>query len=374
VRTRSSPALLALALAMAAPGGAWPEDVAAPLHIPPPPGGPGWLDASHRFVSEGILWSVLRFDRFFSDERELDLPRARSFVRFRSTLTIRDDGRTAYGPDLLAQVVLPNLDRRLERLRLKVETGRARPHDPALSAAALSPDAIDRPHAGLLVSPLVSLLTQVDLQGGLLLHSLGGFGRARIRHVVPVAELLVARLAASGFWQTDTGWGTRQDLDLESPFTSWLLLRLASTGVVTQRSRGWVWSSALGLLAADWPRTALSVSGAALGATRAGPFVETWRLQLRARHDVFRRWIFLEVNPEVVWTRRPRGGRPRASAVMLVLEVQFAASDEPGMDAERLTRPRQGRTAARDDLAGEPVTVPPVTDGGTDPGRAPPPR
>ena len=87
---------------------------------------------------------------------------------------------------------------------------------------------------------------------------------------------------------------------------------------------------ALALLAAAWPRTALSLSGAALGATRAGPGVEVWRVQARARHDVFRRWIFLEVAPETVWSRGALGHFQRASAVILRLEVQFDASSAPG--------------------------------------------
>jgi hypothetical protein len=301
------------------------------------------MDATHRFLSAGILRPVVRFDRFFSDERELDLPRTSSFIRWRNTLTLRDDGRHAYSPDLLAEFVLPNLDRRLERLRLSIATGRTSPLDPLPARGVLSPDLPDRPHASLLLSPFASLLTHADLQAGLLFRlPVGWFGRARLRRVQPFADVMIARLAVSGYWRTDTGWGTRQDASVERPLAPWLLLRLSNAGEINQRTHGYEWSSELALLAADWPRTALSISTAALGRTRIGPSVEAYRVQVRARHDLFRRWVFVEVNPEVVWTRFPGGRRLRASAVMVVLEFQFASSTEPDLDVERVTSAGQG--------------------------------
>jgi hypothetical protein len=287
------------------------------------------MDASHRFLSRGFLWAVVGFDRFFADERDLDLPRAGSFVRWRNGLAIRDDGTRSYVPDVRVEAVLPSMDRRLDRLRLRLALSTSRPEamDPLLPPALRPADAPNRPHVALVLSPVERLRGQLDLQAGALLRRpLGWHARARYRGVLPIGEVLVSRLALSGFWQSDLRFGTRQELSLEHPFTPWLLLRLAGSSMVAERSRGWEWSSELALLAASWPRAALSVSGAALGATRTGPGVEVWRLQLRARHDVYRRWIFVEVDPECVWARTARGSHHRATAVIFRLEVQFEAS------------------------------------------------
>ena len=302
-----------------------PGPAAAPAPAPTPEEW-NFIDASHRFLSRGFLWAVLRFDRFFADERDVDLPRTRSFVRWRNTLAIRDDGKLPYFPDLRAEVVLPNFDRRLDRFRLRLAVATTPPSavDPLLPPAVRPPDVPNRPHAGLVLSPFQSLWAQTDFQtGALLRRPLGWYARTRFRRVQPIGEAMVARLALAGFWQTDLGFGTRHELSLEHPLSPWLLLRLAGSGMVAERSRGWEWSSELALLAAAWPRTALSLSGAALGATRAGPGVEVWRIQARARHDIFRRWIFLEVDPEIVWSRGALGHLQRASAVILRLEVQF---------------------------------------------------
>lgn len=315
-----------------------PETAPPPPAAPPPAPAPTpeeWnvIEAGHRFLSRGFLWAVVRFDRFFADERDVDLPRTRSFVRWRNTLAIRDDGRRSYLPDIRAEAVLPNFDRRLERLRLRLAVATTPPQavDPLLPPVLRPSDVPNRPHAGLVLSPFQSLRAQTDFQtGALLQRPLGWYARTRFRRVQPLGEAMVARLALAGFWQTDLGFGTRHELSLEHPLSPWLLLRLAGGSMVAQRSRGWEWSSELALLAAAWPRTALSLSGAALGATRAGPGVEVWRVQARARHDVFRRWIFLEVAPEIAWSRGAAGHLQRASAVILRLEVQFDASSAPG--------------------------------------------
>jgi hypothetical protein len=317
----------AVVLALAWPVAVWPQPTPAAT-----PEEWTWVDASHLFLSRGFLWAVVRFDRFFADERDVDLPRASSFVRWRNNVAIRNDGRRSYAADIHVEAVLPSLDRRLDQLRLRLAFVTTRPEvvDPLLPPSLLSADVPNRPYAGLVLSPFQSLREQSDLQtGALLRRPLGWFARARFRQVQPIGEAIVARLALAGFWQTDLRFGTRQELSLEHPLRPWLLLRVDGQSMVAQRSRGWEWSSELALLAAAWPRAALSVSVAALGATRAGPGAEAWRVQIRARHDVLRRWIFLELAPESVWSRSSQPHLHRANALIIRLEVQFDAASGP---------------------------------------------
>jgi hypothetical protein len=294
------------------------------------------VDTGHAYVAEGLFWSIGRLDQFFADESEVDLPRARSFVRWRNDLTLTDDGSAAFTTGLRAELRIPSLDRRLEALRLVIGAGttdaldQLLPGDPRAPGVPRAPDAPDRPNAGLKLAIFETLLTQTDVQGGLLFSlPLGWYTRLRLRHVQPVEDVLVARFALSGFWQTNTGWGTRQDANLERQLLGWLLLRLANTGTVTERSRGWEWGSELALLAAVGEATALFLGGGASGASRLGPVVELWRVHTRARRDVWRRWLFLEVEPAVQWLRPPGGGRQRERSVTLRLEVQFDAAARP---------------------------------------------
>ncbi len=334
------------ALAAPAPGGVTPAHDLAPVE-PAGPAGPGspatpapeeappeerrWYDASHAAVTEGLLWSVRRLDQFFGDERQVDLPRSRSFVRWRNDLKLTEAGAAVFKTGVRAELRIASLDQRLEALRLTISGGTTDALDRLVPTDAPAPDASDQPSAGLKLFLLDRLLTQSDVQAGLLFSlPMGWYTRLVVRHVEPVDGWFVARFALSGFWQTPTGFGTRQDADLERQLAPWLLLRLANTGTVTERSRGWEWSSELALLAAAGPRTALFLGAGALGATDVGAVVETYRVHGRVRRDVLRRWLFLEVEPGVEWRRPVGGGRQRERSVVLRLEVQFDAATGPG--------------------------------------------
>lgn len=369
--TASLPALLVTAaLALLLAPLAAPAQTAAPAAAPD-----DWLDEGHQAVSRGLLWPVARLDRFFSDEREVDLPRARSFVRWRNDLKLYDDGAFAYTTDVRAELRFPGLDRRLDRLGLVISGGTTDALDRLLPGDASASDPTGRGSAGLRLDVLDSLFTQTDLRVGLLFGlPVGWFTRLRFRHVQPLGEVLVARLALSGFWQTNTGWGTRQDLDLERPLWPWLLLRLANTATISEVTRGWEWTSELSLLATVGERGAVGLAGAAMGASRPGQVpgpvpgtligpttawvVETWRVRARLRRDVYRRWLFVELEPELDFVRPPGGGRNRTRSVVLRLEVQFDASTRrPGPRRP----PASGLPASPLD-AGRPWSPPPLVE------------
>ena len=308
----------------------------APPDDEPPPATEGWLDETHAILNATILWPAVRLDRFFGDERAVDLPRPRSFVRWRNDVTIRDDGTLSSSTSAHGEFVFPSLERRLERFRLTLSGGASDTGDRFVNADAPSPDAPRRPAAGLRYALLEALATQADAHAGLLFsRGLGWYARLRLRHVEPLGDALLARTALAVFWQTTTGYGTRQDLELERPLLPWLGLRLSSTGAVTEVSRGWEWVSELSLYAAVSSRTGLILGGSGSGATAVGPVVEVWRVHVRTRRDVLRRWLFLELEPAVKWTRPEGGGRRRERSVLVRLEVQFdgAIRSQPAGEA-----------------------------------------
>jgi len=310
-----------------------PTDEQAPDPLHPQPE-ESWLDTGHAAVSERLFWPVERFDRFFSDEREVSTPRPSSFIRWRNDLKIRTDGTFGYGTTLRADLRFPNLSRRLQHLRLTLsgDTREALESTPTPGEPPLPATSNGRLSAGLRYDLLEGLRTQADLQGGLLIRwPIGLFTRLRLRHVEPVDGLFQIRTSSAGFWQTTTGWGVRQDVDFERPFGDALLLRLADNATITQKSRGAEWQSELSLQRTFGASSAVSLMGSASGATDSGPVVEKYRLATRVRWEAFRRWIFLEVEPEGVWLRPVGGGRQRRLAVILRVELQFdeAAARRP---------------------------------------------
>ena len=323
-----------------------PEPAPEPLTSPGPQAPPDdahgeatdtWIDVSHEAVSSGLFWMVERFDRFFADERQVDLPRAASFFRWRSDLRIGEDGGLAASTNLRAEVRLPAFDQRLERLRLTLVAASADPTDP-LHPDRRPPDGLNRANAGLRLALHDSIRATLDTQGGLLARwPPGWFVRLRLRQVHPLGWSVVGD-AVVGFWQTNTGWGTRQDASLERSLAPKLLARLDASGTITERTRGWEWEANGSLLAAFSQRTAGALSIGLLGYSDHGLVVDRYRVLARLRHDVLRRWILLELQPEVEWLRQPAGRVQRAAAIIVRLELQFDASTLPsGSDAWPVT-------------------------------------
>lgn len=343
-----------------------PREAPEPPGAPPPmpeegpedraygaPAEDNWLDATHAFVAEQLFAPALVFDRFFSDETVLDAERSRSFVRWRNELRLERGTLPSYAITVRADLRLPGLNRLLDRLRLVVE-GQTR----EAIATMFGEDGQEQTEpvgtggAGLRLRLWEGLVSHGDLGAGVLLQlPPGAFARARLRWVVPVGDLFLARVATIGFWRTDTRFGTSVDAHLERGIKRLALLRLSSQGLVSEVSRGVEWFTELTALRAFTPTVFGSVGAGMSGATQAGTGVASYRVATRLRTDVYRRWLFVEAEPEVYWPWTP-DGRPTTWAVTFRVEVQFR-----GWDAERPERPRS--PAGDRGAADEPPDPPP---------------
>ncbi|MGC3999065.1 MAG: hypothetical protein QM767_17135 [Anaeromyxobacter sp.] len=287
----------------------------------------GWLDASHAAVERLLFKPVIEFDRFFSDERELDAERARSFLRVRSEIEVTQHGPPRVGASLRASLRFPGMGEWMERFRLVVNG------DTEDTSAALFPEDATavrsrdarRANAELRLGAWRDLLSSIDLGTGVLLTVPPGvFVRARYRATLPVTELFLTKFGTSVYWQSDTGPGTRMDLDLERTFGESTLLRLAGSGDVNQRAtRGVEFGSELALLHALGPRRAVQVAGALEGASDSPAPIDRYRAYVRYRQDLFRRWFFVELEPEVFWPWAPIQAYHTTYGATFRLEVQF---------------------------------------------------
>jgi hypothetical protein len=330
-----------------------------------PPSPAAWFDDGHAYVSQRFLQGIHLVDQFFGDVRQVDLPSNRSWVRWRNDLKVRDDGSAAFSTSLRAELRIPSIDRRLEALRLTITGGTNDALDRLLPVDPSDPEAAERPSAGLKLFLLDTLLTQTDLSAGLLFSwPVGWYTRLRLRHNQPVGDLLLARFAVSGFWQTPTGWGTRGDVDLERRLAPRLLLRLANTATFTEVSRGWEWASELALLTVIGQRTAVFLGGGPSGATDLGSSVEIWKARLRVRRDVLRRWLFLELEPGLQWKRPVGGGRLRERYVVFRVEIQFGGEPLPNLPAPAAPPAAPPEPAASPEAAASPEPAAPPGPGG----------
>ncbi len=296
----------------------------------------GWLDVSHAFLERRIFSPVLRFDRFFSDERDLEAERARSFLRWRNELRMAEHlAMPRYTTTLSASLRFPGVNKQLNRLRVEI-VGQTRDAVSALfpgerAAPGEVPTAeenLGTADAGLGFRLWETLQTHGDLGLGIIARlPPGGYGRARLRFVEPLGRAFLARQALTGFWRTDTLFGSTASAEFERPLARATLARLSGSATITERSRGYEWGGDLSLLTSFGARVGAQFGLSVAGATGAPVDVETARLYTRLRRDFYRRWIFVEIEPEYGWPWTPERGRHAVWAVALRLEVQFQGNE-----------------------------------------------
>lgn len=295
-----------------------------------------WFDSGRSFVGRLFFAPVVSLDRFFSDETELDPERARSFARLRLGLQIRQDGKPIWSPDLLAQVYLPGMEEWLDRFRL-VLTGVTDSTDENVTSesgttAPLSRFRSEPANLELRFGAYRGIRSSMDLGAGILFRlPPGAQARVRYRLAVPIDDIMVARLSSQVFWRTDMHLGARLTPALEWPATPSSMVRLSGTSQVAQlRTNGIEYGAQLVYSHAFTPTAAVALGGDTLGATGSPVAFDKYRVFARFRHDVLRRWLFFEVEPEVGWPWTRLRGRYRALAATLRLEVQFEGAGAAG--------------------------------------------
>jgi hypothetical protein len=298
----------------------------------------GWIDVGHAFIEHRIFAPVLRIDRFFSDERDLEPDRARSFLRWRNQLRFAEHTVSpGYTTTFSANLRLPGLNKQLRRFRIEV-AGQTRDAFTALFPGENpQPGELPEPEenvgtadAGLRYRIWETLQSNGDLGGGVLVRLPPGvYGRLRFRFVEPLGQRFLARQALTLFWRTDTRFGTTGSAEIERPLARTVLWRLSGSSTISEVSRGVEWSGDLSLLATFRGRVGTQLGTGISGATDAPTRYDTSRVYARVRRDFYRRWIFLELEPEYAWPWTPERGRHAAWGVALRLEVQFQGNEAP---------------------------------------------
>jgi hypothetical protein len=301
-----------------------PPPIVTPSLLEKPDGSiiDAWVDLPHAFLERRIFGIVDGFDRFFADERDLGAARPNSFVRLRSQLRVQEDGTLVFGASVRADLALPYIQKRLKRFRILLE-------DAGRGLTDSEPRALSgqggggRTDAILRLTLLQTLRSSLDLGGGVLFALPPGVvGRLRFRHAHELGRVALARIAASGFWNTRDGWGTNGSLAFERALARRLLLRWTNGTLVTQASHGYESASEVALLATLGRFTGLTLLGSASGKSKPDLVVQTYRVAARLRTSLYRKWLFAEVEPEVAWPLEPTG-RSAVPAVFLRIEIQF---------------------------------------------------
>jgi hypothetical protein len=100
-------------------------------------------------------------------------------------------------------------------------------------------------------------------------------------------------------------------------------LRASQTGSWKEGRPGIHWGTELSFLERLSQKTVLNVKAGARGETQPFVYTDRYRLSLRVRKNMYRPWLFVEVEPELYWPRDNEGNYRKYNAFTFRVEIQF---------------------------------------------------
>jgi hypothetical protein len=325
-----------------------PEEVAPAVPATDPvPGKADWLEDRRTAVEQELGEFIDTFDRFFPDQRNVDVESPASRLRLRTFARTAQDQHFAAGAGVAASVHLPRLQEWLGNARLVLEgensrsgaalppAGNRPPDGAAIPSPAVEADATDmsRRRGGaefrfdLFRSPVVVVdvgegvtfawppIPFTRLRGHLRLALGAGF-------VLRGTEALFVELGS-------LGPGTSTDLLVERFLWTVLRLRWEGHGFIAWHTRGIEWNTLVG---AEWKvhrRTGLYAGVGANGFGTPSPGMDAWRTWIGVRQDIWHGWVFAELEPQLAWPRL--AGQPRGEALGITLRLELVLDARPSV-------------------------------------------
>ena len=292
------------------------------------------VDRTHESVAETLNESVAWFDSFFSDRRFLDEGVPESYFRLRGGVRVRQRHGTKFLGRFHASLVMPKTERRLriilEGTGDEERTGLLRAD---ATAAEFEGGEAEQGSLQALYDFVRRLDINVSLRAGARFHfPIDPFLKLRIRYARPLGTRSLVRLTQEGFVTVQEGFGETTRIDLERRLAPRTLLRWSTSGTLAESNAGYEWGSELSLFRQLTNRTAVTVEGGFSAQVEPVAVVTNYVARIRFRQNVFRPWLFYEVEPELSWPRDERGANPPTWGVTLLAELQFGSPRKSSSD------------------------------------------
>ena len=297
-----------------------------------------WVDRTHSWVERGLFDTVVWFDRFFGDDRVVIAVWPESYLRWKSEFRWDQEEHFAFRSTVRASLRLPRLKDRWHLIFSSESRGDPNaiiPEDPGnpgldigsqgrTGSTELVYDIFRTPHSIL------------DAGGGVQLKiPPNAFVRTRYQHARPVGFNTLGRFTATAYWDAQDGPGESNQLDFERWLAPPTLLRWSNSFTIEEKNKdsGWGWGTELSLLHKLSPKSAITFSGGASGSTRPAWIAQNYQILARYRRNVWRKWLFLEGEPEIQWPRQEDGSRKPVWGATLRVEILFIGA-EPNPPAD----------------------------------------
>jgi hypothetical protein len=302
-----------------------------------------WVDQAHSGIERGLFATVVWFDRFFGDERVVLAERPESILRWKSELRWDEEEDYSFRSSVRASLRLPRLK---DRWRL-VFTSESRgdpnaiiPEDPG--NPGLDPRSQVRTSSTSLIYDIFRTPRSV-LDAGVGVKVTippNAFVRTRYQHARPVGFSTLGRFTATAYWDARDGFGESNQLDFERWLALPTLLQWSNSFTIEEKNKdnGWAWGTQLSLLQKFSLKSAITFAAGVSGSTLPAWIAQDYRVSVRYRRNVWRKWLFLEAEPDIHWPRKEDGSRKPVWGATLRAEVVFAGTG-PILRKDRGTGP-----------------------------------
>lgn len=289
------------------------------------------LDRTHARVSRTVCWPSQWFDRFFANPDDMLDDPASTLIRVIGGYRWQDDGDSGDEVRVRASVDLPKISRRL-RLTFRndddINEDFSAPTDTRPQDVGDNEDNTFR--AALNWAARQTERDNIDLEVGVR-SEIKTFVRGRYRIRLPMpGERWAFRFTESIYWIDGIGAGTQTRFEFDRPLAERTVLRLVTQGEhnedLAERELGWNLDQSAAIYIKLSSRAALQYSIGAQGFTDPSANVDVWRTSIRYRRNIWRPWLFWELEPFAFWPRFD--DYHGVSGVVFRLETQFGMYDD----------------------------------------------
>ncbi|MDF1526363.1 MAG: hypothetical protein RRA15_12865 [bacterium] len=287
-----------------------------------------WLDRTHAYITEMLCQPSVWFDGFFGNNRAGE-EWPGSLIRWQGAYRLDERmDETGYRSEFRASFRLPRMTSKF-RLTVASESD----SDPADVHPDDSPIAAPTgngksPDSGVTAGWKYYLTdvkrARISLGGGVKLENpLKSYLRLRLRYTQPLGSSTLFRFTPIVTWVSEEGLNRSLRLDLDHRPSEKILLRALQSFSRKELDPGTSWGTTLTLFGSLTSSTVLALETSATGLSYPENHVERYRLLSRLRSNYFRKWLFLELEPEYYWPVDDLGEYHLFRAITFRLEMQF---------------------------------------------------
>lgn len=291
-------------------------DPAETLEDAPTIFGLGWLDRTQSAASNSTNALAGQIDRFFGVQRS-DIEAAYSALRVATIHSWNRDDAFGAGMRVRGKVYLPRINERVS-LVFSEEDGDGTTYQPQ-NAASVASNETSRINLELKVArkDAHQMFFRVGARSGF-----KGKVSMRYRYEPTTQKDTINRFTQAVYFKDGDGFGTFSRYQLDHALNERSLIRWTNDLRLEESFSGTQYATSLEYLTLRNNKTALSWYTRVNGETRP-EFVVSYDLGLRYRRNIYREWLYMELEPGYTW-RKEAYALPRKAIPYIFLRLEMA--------------------------------------------------